>query len=252
MKKQIVKIILMTMAISQLSFFSTNVLGAEVKPLQDFKSVDKIKIDIVSDIVCPWCAIGYKRLSQAISEMKMEDKVEIEWHPFELNPDMPLEGINANKYLMNKYQLSQDRLIYTRNNVKKLGEEVGFKFDYFEDMKKLNTLDTHILLDYAKEFNKQTELEVRLTEAYFSERKDISDRNVLFLELQRVGLNADEAIARLDNNEAIKNVQNEKRHWVERGVSSIPTMIFNSDIVLEGAVSVDTYKKVLTKMIKKD
>jgi len=242
----------MTMAISQLSFLSTNVLGAEVKPLQEFQAVDKIKIDIVSDIVCPWCAIGYKRLSQAINEMKMEDKVEIEWHPFELNPDMPLEGINANKYLMNKYQLSQDRLIYTRNNVKKLGEEVEFKFDYFEDMKKLNTLDAHILLDYAKEFNKQTELEVRLTEAYFSERKDISDRNVLFLALKRVGLNADEAIARLDNNEARENVQKEKRYWLERGVSSIPTMIFNSDIVLEGAVSVDTYKKVLTKMIKKD
>lgn len=252
MKKQIAKIIFMTMAIAQLSFLSTNVLGAEVNPVQESQSVDKIKIDIVSDIVCPWCAIGYQRLRQAINEMKMEDKVQIEWHPFELNPDMPLEGVNANKYLMKKYRLSPDKLIRTRNNVTKLGAEVGFKFDYFEDMKKLNTFYAHIVLDYAKEFNKQTELEVRLTEAYFSERKDISDRNVLYLELKRVGLNADEAIARLDNNEARKNVQNEERHWLEQGVSSIPTMIFNSDIVLEGAVSVDTYKKVLTKMIKKD
>ncbi len=241
MKKQIIKNLLMSVTIAQLSFFSTNALGAE----------EKIKIDIVSDIVCPWCAIGYKRLNQAINEMKMEDMVEIEWHPFQLNPNMPKEGKNANKYLMHKYKLSQDELVEKRSNVTQLGEEAGFKFNYFKDMKKLNTLNAHILLDYAKKFNKQTDLEVRITEAYFSERKDISDRNVLYLELKRVGLNADEAIARLDNIEAIKHVQKEEKYWRARGVSAIPTMIFDDTLVKAGANSVETYKQILTELIEK-
>lgn len=241
MKKQIIKSILMTVAITQLSFFGTNALASE----------EKIKIDIVSDIVCPWCAIGYKRLNQAIVEMKIEDKIEIEWHPFELNPDMPREGENADKYLMKKLGLSEDELINKRKNVTKLGKKAGFKFNYFKDMRKLNTLNAHILLDYARKSNKQTELKVRLQEAYFGERKNISDRNVLYLEVKKVGLNADEAIARLDNIEAIKRVKEEEKYWKNRGIAGIPTMVFDDTLVKVGANTVDVYKQVLTELIEK-
>ena len=101
--KSIIKTILTITIISQMSFLSISALAAETKP------TEKIKIDIVSDVVCPWCAIGYKRLSVAISELKLEDQVEISWHPFELNPEMPREGQNADKYLMNKYNLSEQQ-----------------------------------------------------------------------------------------------------------------------------------------------
>jgi predicted DsbA family dithiol-disulfide isomerase len=238
--KRIIKAIFTITMISQISFLGVNAFAAE-----------KIKIDIVSDVVCPWCAIGYQRLSQAIKELKIEDKVEIQWHPFQLNPDMPREGQNADKYLMKKLGLNEDSLQKKRNSVTKLGEESGFKFDYFKEMKKLNTFNAHILLDYAKEFNKQTELKVRLQNAYFGERKDISNREVLALELKEVGLNDVEAIARLDDPKAIKRVQDEEKYWKDRGVYAIPTVIFDDNIAKVGANEVDTYKQLLTELINK-
>ena len=123
--KSIIKTILTITMISQLSI---SAFAAEVK-----QNTEKIKIDIVSDVVCPWCAIGFKRLSVAISELKLENQVEISWHPFELNPEMPREGQNADKYLMNKYNLSEEKLKQTRNNMTQLGKETGFKFDYFKE-----------------------------------------------------------------------------------------------------------------------
>lgn len=245
--KQIIKNIIM---ITIMSILSINAYGEETKTPLTAKANDKLKIDIVSDVVCPWCAIGYKRLSQAIEELKLEDKVEVSWHPFELNPEMPREGQNVDKYLMNKYGLSEERLKQTRNNVTELGKEAGFKFDYFKEMKKVNTFNAHILLDYAKEFNKQTELKVRLQNAYFGERKDVSNREVLFEELQAVGLNAQEAMTRLDDPKAIKHVEDEEKFWRDQGVYAIPTIIFDNKIAQVGADEVTTYKEILTEMLK--
>jgi len=222
------------------SFLSLNAFAA-----------DKIKIDIVSDVVCPWCAIGYKRLSVAIDELKLQDKVEIAWHPFELNPDMPREGRNANEYLMDKYNLTEQKLQETRNNVTKLGKETGFEFDYFAEMRKVNSFNSHILLKYAKKFNKQTELKVRLQHAYFGERKDISQRSILKEELLAVGLNADEAMKLLDDENEIKAVENEEKFWRDQGVYAIPTIIFNNEFAQVGADEIKTYKEILTELSKK-
>ena len=118
-------------------------------------------------------------------------------------------------------------------------------------MKKVNTFYAHILLDYAKEVNKQTELKVRLQEAYFGEQKDISNRDVLASELQAVGLNVAEAMKRLDNKEAIKRVEDDEKYWRERGVYAIPTMIFNNSKSYTGAYPVEQYKEILTDLINK-
>ena len=241
--KKIMKSILIMMVVT-ISIFAT-----DNQSTQKVDNKDKIKIDIVSDVVCPWCAIGYQRLSQAINELDLKDKVEIQWHPFELNPNMPREGQNADKYLMKKLRLSEEGLKQKRKTVAKIGEDSGFKFDYFTKMKKVNTFNAHVLLDYAKEFNKQTELKVRLQNAYFNERKDVNDRNILALEVEKVGLNVAEAMARLDNKEAIKRVEDEEKYWKDRGVFAIPTMIFNDKIVRRGANKVESYKKLLQELI---
>ena len=241
--KSIIKNILTITMISQLSI---SAFAAEVK-----QNTEKIKIDIVSDVVCPWCAIGFKRLSVAISELKLENQVEISWHPFELNPEMPREGQNADKYLMNKYNLSEEKLKQTRNNMTQLGKETGFKFDYFKEMKKVNTFNSHILLAYAKEFDKQTELKVRLQNAYFGERKDVSNREVLEEEVKAVGLNTQEAMKRLDDPKAIKAVEDEEKFWRDQGVYAIPTVIFNNQIAQVGASETKTYKEILTELSKK-
>lgn len=233
------------------TLISINVFASETKATKQVIPKEKIQIDIISDVVCPWCAIGYSRLNQAIHELELQEKVKIQWHPFQLNPDMPLEGKNADKYLMAKLGLSEQGLIQKRKSVAKTGKESGFTFNYFTTMRKPNTLNAHVLLDYAKAFNKQTELKVRLQESYFSERKNIGNRDILYAALQEVGLNADEGIATLDNTTAITRVKNEEKYWRSLGVSAIPTMLFDKSVVRRGANSVERYKELLVQLTNK-
>ncbi|WP_432411744.1 DsbA family oxidoreductase [Rasiella sp. SM2506] len=211
--------------------------------------MDKLKIDIVSDVVCPWCTIGYKRLEKAISELGIEDQVEIEWHPFELNPNMPKEGQNITEHITEKYGSTPEQQEESQQRMTAIGEEVGFTFDYFEDMRIVNTFKAHILLDYAKEFNKQTNLKMRLTTAFFSERKDVSDSDILKQALLDVGLNAEEGLARLDTEEARSATRNKQEYWKNLGVNSVPTIVFNKKSAVTGAQPVDTFKQVLSEFI---
>ncbi|MDD5184739.1 MAG: DsbA family oxidoreductase [Paludibacter sp.] len=210
----------------------------------------KIKIDIVSDVVCPWCIVGYKRLEKAIVEMGIQDRVEIEWQPFELNPQMPPEGENVNEHISRKYGTTQEDNRRSKEQLSKLGAEVDFKFDYFEDMKMPNTLDAHILIDYARENGKQTELNVRLVEAYFSERKDISKREILLQELNSIGLDKQEALKRLDDADARLKLKEKEAYWKNKGIRSVPTMLFNGANVITGAHPLHVYKQVLTGLLK--
>lgn len=211
---------------------------------------DKIKLDIISDVVCPWCIIGYKRLKQAISEMKIQDKIEIEWQPFELNPHMPADGEEIVDHMSKKYGMIPDESIRSLTNMTELGVEIGFTFDFFNGMKMVNTRDVHILLDYAKASGKQTELKSRLFEAFFSEQKDVSNRQVLTREIQCVGLNVDEALARLEDPAVRERVQAQEAYWHNLGVSSVPTMVFNRSNVLNGAQPVAVYKQVLAERVE--
>ena len=209
---------------------------------------NKIKIDIVSDVVCPWCTIGYKHLEQAIKELGIEDRVEIIWQPFELNPRMPVEGENIDEHIARKYGSNEAQRAESKKNMIALGDEVGFTFDYFDGMVMPNTREAHILLEYAKEFGKQTELNMRLATAFFGERKDISKRDVLQKEVEAVGLNGNEAIAKLDEVEAKENVLAIETNWQMLGVSSVPTIIFNQAGTLNGAQPVSVYKKFLAEL----
>ncbi|QCX38395.1 DsbA family oxidoreductase [Aureibaculum algae] len=212
---------------------------------------EKLKIDIVSDVVCPWCTIGYKRLEKAIAELGVEDQVAIEWHPFELNPDMPAEGQNVDEHITEKYGSTKEQQIASKQNMTDVGAALGFKFDYFDDMRMVNTFDAHVLLDYAKDFKKQTELKMRLTTAFFSERKDVSKRDVLKQALLDVGLNAVEGLARLDNDEARYNVKSEEGYWKNLGINSVPTIVFDRKSAVTGAQPVETFKQVLSELISK-
>lgn len=210
---------------------------------------EKLKIDIVSDVVCPWCTIGYKRLEKAITELGIQDQVEIEWQPFELNPNMPAEGQNVNEHITEKYGSTTEQQNQSKEMMTEAGAELGFKFDYFDEMRMVNTFDAHILLEYAKDFGKQTELKMTLTKAFFSDRKDVSDRTILREALLNVGLNADEALAKLDNEEAKNKVRTIENQWKNMGVNSVPTIVFNRKSAVTGAQPVATFKQVLSELI---
>ncbi len=209
---------------------------------------EKLKIDIVSDVVCPWCTIGYKRLEKAITELGLEDQIEIEWQPFELNPNMPAEGQKVAEHITEKYGSTLAQQEESQQRMTEIGKELGFKFDYFEEMKMVNTFDAHVLLEYAKEFDKQTQLKMRLTTAFFSERKNVSERDVLKQALLDVGLNAEEGLARLDNKKAREEVRNQQAYWKSLGVNSVPTIVFNRQSAVTGAQPVEVFKQVLTEL----
>ncbi len=208
---------------------------------------DKLKIDIVSDVVCPWCTIGYKHLQRAIIELNIEDQVEIEWQPFELNPNMPEEGQDLVEHITQKYGSTKEQQDASKQRMVAAGANVDFKFDYFEGMRMVNTFDAHVLLEYAKKFGKQTELKMRLTTAFFSERKDVSKKEVLKQALLDVGLNAEEALANLTNDDARFEVKREKQYWQNLGVNSVPTIVFNRKEGVTGAQPIDVFKGLLQK-----
>jgi predicted DsbA family dithiol-disulfide isomerase len=209
----------------------------------------RIKLDLISDVVCPWCIIGYKRLQQAIQLSGAGDRIDIEWQPFELNPGMPAEGENLQAHIARKYGSSADEYKRTQANIEQLGAELDFRFDFFDDMKIVNTEDAHILLDYAQDFGKQTELQMRLFDAYFNEHKDISDRQVLQAELHQLGLDADAGLLRLESSEAREQVKTAETFWQGHGISSVPTMVFNRSSALTGAQPVAVYQRLLSELL---
>lgn len=210
---------------------------------------EKIKLDIISDIVCPWCIIGYKHLEAAIFELNLQDKIELEWQPFEINPDMSVEGEELREHVARKYGSTKEDSDKARANLTKLGAEYGFSFDYFDGMKIVNTLDAHILLDYAHHLGKQTELKMRLFSAFFNEHKDISKRDILISETESLGISRKHSIAVLSDETIKKRVKSLELQWQKMGVTGVPTVIFNRTSALSGAQSESTYKEVLLELI---
>ena len=210
---------------------------------------EKIKIDIVSDIVCPWCTIGFKRLEKAIIALDIEDQVAITWQPFELNPNMPVQGQNVTEHISEKYGATLEQQKASKKNMTEVGAELDFKFDYFDEMRMVNTFDAHILLEYAGTFDKQTELKMRFTTAFFSERKDVSKRDILKQALLDVGLNAEEGIAKLENETARNKIRTKQEYWKSLGVNSVPTIVFNRKSAVTGAQPMATFKEVLNELI---
>jgi len=208
----------------------------------------KIKLDIVSDVVCPWCIIGYKHLEAAIQELDLQDQVEIEWQPFELNPDMPAEGENLRAHVLRKYGANREDSDKARANISALGAEYGFKFDYFEEMKMVNTRDAHLLLDFAYEQGLQHALKQRLFTAFFTEHKDISDRATLLADALRVGLDPTETENALGHAERRNRLVYQEMQWQQQGISGVPTVIFNRSSALTGAHPQSTYKEVLQEL----
>ena len=211
---------------------------------------EKLKLDIISDVVCPWCIVGFNHLNTAIEELGIQDKVEIQWQPFELNPDMPAEGEELTAHIARKYGSSKEDSDKARERIKQAGGKYGFEFNYFEGMKIVNTFDAHVLLHYAEQIGKQMALKMRLFSAFFTEQKDVSNQQVLLQEAAAVGITEEQAIAALNNQELKQNVRALEQQWQQMGVSGVPTVVFNRTSALTGAQPQETFKQVLQELIK--
>lgn len=209
----------------------------------------EIQIDILSDVVCPWCVLGYKRLERAIGTLGLQDRVAIQWHPFELNPNMPAKGENLREHLANKYGTTLNGSIEAKKRLTELGSAVGFSFDYFEEMRMFNTRKAHLLLQWAQTQNRQTALAEALFAAYFGRRQDISDTELLLELVESVELNPEQASLVLNSRSANQQLMDTEQSWLSRGFSGVPVMVFQGQQVLTGAQEVETYIDVIRPFI---
>lgn len=205
-----------------------------------------IRIDIVSDVVCPWCIIGYKQLERALQETKTA--ADIHWHPFELNPQMAQEGENLREHLAAKYGTTPEGSRRARARLTELGAELGFVFDYTDDMRMVNTFRAHQLLKWAEEHGRGHDLQMALFAAFFAERLDLNDPAVLARVAARIGLDGDEALAVLTDGRYAEDVRQDEQFWISRGIEGVPAMIIDEKYLVVGAQGVDNYRSILEKI----
>ena len=207
-----------------------------------------LRIDIVSDVVCPWCIIGYRQLAEALKQTNTEH--EIHWHPFELNPNMPSAGQNLREHIMEKYGSSKEESDASRLRMTQAGNEVGFEFNFNDDTRMHNTFNLHQLLYWAGQQGQKPmhDLKQALFSAHFTHGRNISDNNVLADIAAEVGLNRSEALAVLEDQRFAKEVRAEERHWQQQGIQSVPAMIFNERHLVSGAQGVDNYVNILQQL----
>ena len=207
-----------------------------------------LRIDIVSDVVCPWCIIGYRQLAEALKQTNTEH--EIHWHPFELNSNMPSAGQNLREHIMEKYGSSKEESDASRLRMTQAGNEVGFEFNFNDDTRMHNTFNLHQLLYWAGQQGQKPmhDLKQALFSAHFTDGRNISDNTVLADIAAEVGLNREEALAVLEDQRFAKEVRAEERHWQQQGIQSVPAMIFNERHLVSGAQGVDNYVKILQQL----
>ncbi|SHG46122.1 DsbA family oxidoreductase [Cognatishimia maritima] len=205
-----------------------------------------LRVDIISDVVCPWCAVGYRQLKQASAETGHE--IGVYWHPFELNPDMVPEGENLKDHIKDKYGSSDEQSAQTRAHLKALGDDLGFAFNFQDDSRIYNTLKAHQLIHWAGEDGKSHDLKQALLKAYFTDGKDVSDVDVLVATAASVGLDAGKARTVLDTDEFAELVRSKEAFWQNKGVRGVPAMVFAEKYLVTGAQGTENYANILTQL----
>ena len=208
----------------------------------------KLRIDIVSDVVCPWCIIGYRQLAKALEATGTAH--EIHWHPFELNPGMPPEGQNLRDHLAEKYGSTKEESEASRDRLSGIGADLGFEFRFADDMRMHNTFNVHQLLHWADQHGRKHDLKQALFAAHFTHRKNLSDDSVLADVAAEVGLQRAEALAVLEDQRFATDVRHAENAWLSQGIRSVPAMIFNRRNIVTGAQGVENYTRILEQLAK--
>lgn len=206
----------------------------------------KLRIDIVSDVVCPWCIIGYRQLEKALQVSGTDH--EIHWQPFELNPDMPPEGQNLREHVAEKYGTTKEQSEDRRLKMMEIGADLGFTFNFADDMRMHNTFNVHQLLHWADQQGRMNDLKQALFVAHFSHRRNLSDNNVLADISAEIGFERSEAQRILAEQRFATEVRTAENDWVNKGISGVPAMIFNNRHLVTGAQGVDNYTRILAQL----
>lgn len=194
-----------------------------------------VQIDIVSDVACPWCAIGYKRLEQAMAELEGQLAFTVQWHAFRLNPDMPPEGEPILEHLSRKYGRSVADIRVAQEQIMAIAHDLGLNFSKAQERRAHNTTDAHRLLIWARGQGRQTELSLALFDAYFGHACDPSDPEVLCQVAELAGLSGEAARDILNSDCYAEAVETEEARFKQAGISGVPAFIINEHYLVSGA-----------------
>lgn len=205
-----------------------------------------LRIDIISDVMCPWCIIGYRQLAIALEANEVDH--EIHWHPFELNPNMPAEGQDIGEHLVEKYGTTPEQSEANRANMTAHGEELGFEFNFVDGFRMHNTFNAHQLLHWANEQDRKNDLKQALFRAHFTNGRNLSDDAVLVDIAVEIGLDRNEAGDVLSDQRFASNVRQEQAFWTQQGISGVPAVVFDRKHLVTGAQGVENFKNILSQL----
>ena len=211
----------------------------------------QLKIDIVSDVVCPWCAIGYKKLSKAMEDLNKEILFEVNWKPYELHPEIPTEGFNKEEYYKIKFgnsNGSRDRF----NHITEEGRKAGLEFNFDKSKNLPNTFLAHRLLWFSRSKGVQDVIAEALFYAYFTEGRDIGSIHELISVASENGLQKSEIEDFFKTNVGSDEILREELRAREMKIFSVPTYIFNKKYLLVGGQEADTFKAYMKKVLEVD
>lgn len=204
-----------------------------------------LKIDFVSDIVCPWCVIGLRGLEMALEQLGDLVAAEVHFRPFELNPDMPAEGQDIAEHIAAKYGASAEQSARNREALAERAAAVGFAMNRPGGGRIYNSFDAHRLLHWAWLKDRQAAVKHALFTAYFTDGRDIADHAVLVAVAEAAGLDPAEARAVLARGEYADDVHAEESEWRNEGVTAVPTIIINDRYVITGGQEPAAFERAL-------
>ena len=205
-----------------------------------------MKIDFVSDVACPWCAVGLHGLEAALARIGDALPVELHFQPFELNPTLPPEGRETVAYLTEKYGSTPQRVAQMRETIRQRGAEVGFSFG--ERPWVWNTFDAHRLLHWAGIEGRQRELKHALLAAYHTQALNPGAPEVLLRLVGELGMDVERARAILASDEYAAEVRASERHWQQLGIDSVPSIVIDGRHLIQGAQPVEALEQALRRL----
>ncbi len=209
-----------------------------------------LKIDFVSDVSCPWCAVGLGALQMALARVAPDVTAELHFQPFELNPQMPPEGQDVFEHLNQKYGSTREQQAEARDAIRARGAAVGFDFRLEGRPRIYNTFDAHRLLHWAglEDPAKQVALKKSLLKAYFTDGQNPSDPTLLVQQATAAGLDAERARQILAGNEYAAETRARERLYTDAGIHSVPAVIINDRHLISGGQPVEVFERALRQI----
>ena len=207
-----------------------------------------MKIDFVSDVSCPWCIIGLRALEDALARTSDVVDAEITFQPFELNPQMGMDGQNIGEHIAEKYGATPEQSAANRATIRERAADLGFTMAMGADSRIYNTFDAHRLLHWAELEGKQADLKRALFQAYFTDQQDPSDHAVLVALAEKVGLDRARAAEILESDAYAREVRAAEQLWQSRGISSVPAIIINDRHLISGGQPTELFERAIREI----